>query len=228
MITDEEFFDCELRGVTSVLNSVFGNKFENSGIPEHVLQIAAERGTACHKYLEDYQKWFVEDKTDGEPHLGLEYTNYEENFHKFLNERVEILRVLATEQKMINKKLFMKGILDAVWMVKHKDDGREYICLIDFKTSSNLDEWLTNCQLQLYYMMLANGNKKERALAKQITELRCLSLTKTGYRWFKFEIDRDLGKAILKLWTTHFREIAEKEKRRAEKEEKKKKTVMVL
>lgn len=220
MITDEEFFNCEFRGVTSALNAIFGNKFENSGIPEHILQAAAERGTACHEYLEDYQKWFTGEIKE-EPHLSLEYANYEDNFHKFLDDRVELLNVLATEQKMINKKLFIKGILDAVWMVRHRDDGREYICLIDFKTSSNLDEWTTNCQLQLYYMMLSKGTKKERALAKQITELRCLNLTKTGYRWFKFEIDKDLGKALLKLWTAHFREIAETEK-------KKKKTVVVL
>jgi hypothetical protein len=84
--------------------------------------------------------------------------------------------------------------------------------MIDWKTSSNLDEWSTECQLQLYYMMLLKGNKEERSIAKQIEELRCLSLTKTGYRWFKFEIDKKLGEAILKLWNTHFREIAEAEK----------------
>ena len=60
--------------------------------------------------------------------------------------------------------------------------------------------------------MMLKGNKEERAIAKQIEELRCLSLTKTGYRWFKFEIDKKLGEAILKLWNTHFREIAEAEK----------------
>ena len=59
---------------------------------------------------------------------------------------------------------------------------------------------------------MISGNKEERAIAKQIEELRCLSLTKTGYRWFKFEIDKKLGEAILKLWNKHFREIAEAEK----------------
>ena len=28
--TDTEFFDAPFRGVTSVLNAIFGNKFENS------------------------------------------------------------------------------------------------------------------------------------------------------------------------------------------------------
>ena len=53
---------------------------------------------------------------------------------------------------------------------------------------------------------------EEKAIAKQIEELRCLSLTKTGYRWFKFTIDKKLGEAILKLWNEHFREISEAEK----------------
>ena len=89
--------------------------------------------------------------------------------------------------------------------------------MIDWKTSSNLDEWSTECQLQLYYMMLLKGNKEEREIAKQIEELRCLSLTKSGYRWFKFPIDKKLGNSILFLWNKHYREIAEAEKLKKEK-----------
>ena len=44
--SDEQFFDVPFRGVTSVLNAIFGNKFENAGIPEHILKAAGERGTA--------------------------------------------------------------------------------------------------------------------------------------------------------------------------------------
>ena len=79
--SDEQFFDCPFRGVTSVLNAIFGNKFENSGIPEHVLKMAGERGTAVHKYIEDWLNWYESPKkTDSdptEPHLGLEYAIYE-------------------------------------------------------------------------------------------------------------------------------------------------------
>lgn len=209
--TDEMFFDSPFRGVTSVLNTIFGNKYENSGIPEHVLKMAGERGTAVHKYLENYQKWLLGEIAE-EPHLGLEYAIYEYNIQDFLNNRIEIKNILATEQKMISNQLFMKGILDAIWTVKNRDDGREYTCLIDFKTSSNLDEWTTNCQLQLYYMMLLRGNKEEKEIARKIDELRCLSLTKTGYRWFKFNIDKKIGNSILELWNKHYREIAEAEK----------------
>lgn len=206
---DGQFFDCPFRGVTSVLNAIFGNKFDNSGIPERVLIAAGERGTAVHKYIEDWLNWFKKDDPDhkDEPHLGLEYAVYETNFKEWLDQRIEWdITPLYTEQRLINKKLGIKGIIDCIAIVNGK------CCMIDWKTSSNLDEWSTNCQLQLYYMMLLKGNKEEKALAKQIQELRCLSLTKTGYRWFKFEIDKKLGEAILKLWNTHFREIAEAEK----------------
>lgn len=208
--SDSEFFDCPLRGVTSILNAIFGNKFENSGIPEHILIAAGRRGTACHEYIENWLNWYdrpFKKEDEHEPHLGLEYAVYETNFKEWLDERIKYdIKPLYTEQRIINKKLGVKGIIDCIAVVNGK------ICMIDWKTSSNLDEWSTNCQLQLYYMMLLKGNKEEKAIAKQIEELRCLSLTKVGYRWFKFDIDKKLGEAILKLWNTHFREIAEKEK----------------
>lgn len=208
--SDSEFFDAPFRGVTSVLNAIFGNKFENSGIPEHVLRMAAERGTAVHKYIEEWLNWYDKPfkKEDAlEPHLGLEYAVYETVWKEWLDERIDWdIRPLYTEQKIINKKLGVKGIIDCIAIVNDKT------CMIDWKTSSNLDEWSTNCQLQLYYMMLLKGNKEEKEIAKKIDELRCLSLTKTGYRWFKFDIDKKIGNSILELWNKHFREVAEMEK----------------
>lgn len=206
--SDNEFFNSPFRGVTSVLNTIFGNKFENSGIPEHILKMAGERGTAVHKYIEDWLNWY-EGTTGYEPHLGLEYAVYETVWKEWLDERINWgIKPLYTEQKVINKKLGIKGIIDCVAVVNDK------ICMIDWKTSSNLDEWITNCQLQLYYMMLLKGNKEEKEIAKKIDELRCLNLTKTGYRWFKFEIDKKIGNSILELWNKHYREIAEAEKQK--------------
>lgn len=213
--TDTEFFDSPFRGVTSVLNAIFGNKFENSDIPEHILKAAGERGTAVHKYIEEWLNWYdrpFKKEDEFEPHLGLEYAVYETVFKEWLDERIEYnIKPLYTEQKIINKKLGVKGIIDCIAVVEDK------VCMIDWKTSSNLDEWSTNCQLQLYYMMLLKGSKEEKEIAKKIDELRCLSLTKVGYRWFKFKIDKKLGEAILKLWNEHFREIAEAEKQKEKK-----------
>lgn len=208
--SDSQFFDSPFRGVTSVLNAIFGNKFENSGIPEHVLRMAGERGTAVHKYIENWLNWYdkpFKKEDDYEPHLGLEYAVYETVWKEWLDERINWdIKPLYTEQKIINKKLGVKGIIDCVAIVNDK------ICMIDWKTSSSLDEWITNCQLQLYYMMLLKGNKEEKDIAKKIDELRCLSLTKTGYRWFKFDIDKKIGNSILELWNKHYREISEAEK----------------
>lgn len=223
--TDSEFFDSPFRGVTSVLNAIFGNKFENSGIPEHILRMAGERGTAVHKYIEDWLHWYYnfKDKPKEEPHLGLEYAVYETVWKEWLDERIKWdIKPLHTELKLINKKLGVKGIVDCIALVNGK------WCMIDWKTSSNLDEWSTNCQLQLYYIMLLKGSKEEKALAKQIEELRCLSLTKTGYRWFKFDIDKKLGEAILKLWNTHFREVAETEKLKEKAKAKVSKGIVIL
>jgi hypothetical protein len=208
--SDSDFFDCPFRGVTSILNAIFGNKFENSNIPEHILKAAGERGTAVHKYIEDWLGWYdrrfkPEDKE--EPHLGLEYAVYETVWKEWLEERIDWdIKPLYTEQKIINKKLGAKGIIDCIAIVNNK------YCMIDWKTSSNLDEWTTECQLQLYYMMLLKGNKEEKEIAKKIEELRCLSLTKSGYRWFKFNIDKKLGNSILELWNKHYRTIAEAQK----------------
>ena len=216
--TDEEFFSAPYRGVTSVLNAIFGNKYESMNIPEHVLKAAGERGTAVHKYIENWLHWYEgkldeEDRGD-EPHLGLEYAVYETVWKEWLSERIDWgIAPLYTEHKIINKKLGVKGIIDCIAVVNSK------YCMIDWKTSSNLDEWSTECQLQLYYMMLLKGNKEEREIARQIEELRCLSLTKSGYRWFKFTIDKKLGNSLLYLWNEHFREIAETEKIKAKKRE---------
>ena len=208
--TDSEFFECPLRGVTSMLNTIFGNKFEDSHIPEHILKAAGERGTAVHKYIEEWLGWYdrpFKKPDELEPHLGLEYSMYENVWKDWLDDRIDWdIRPLYLEQKIINKRLGAKGIIDCIAKVNGK------MCMIDWKTSSNLDEWTTNCQLQLYYMLLLKGDKESKEIAKQIEELRCLSLTKVGYRWFKFKIDKKLGESILKLWKEHFREIAEAEK----------------
>lgn len=212
--TDEEFFASPFRGVTSVLNAIFGNKFENAGIPEHILKAAGERGTACHEYIENYQKWLLHE-IEEEPHLGLEYSPYETVFQEWLNERCEIIKPVLIEHKIINKKSGMKGIIDCVAEFKNKDDEESFIALTDWKTSSNLDLWVTECQLQLYYYMLLQGDEEERALAKKITQLRCLSLTKRDYVWYKFKINTKLAESLIYLWNLHFREIAEKEKAKA-------------
>ena len=204
--SDSEFFDAPYRGVTSVLNAIFGNKFEKMDIPERVLKAAGERGTACHSYLENYQKWLLGEVKE-EPHLGLEYAQYEARFKEWLEERCSIIKPILIEYKCIGLQYGIKGIIDCVAEFKNKDEDESFIALVDWKTSSNLDLWITECQIQLYYYMLLNGNEEEQEIANKITQLRCLSLTKSGYKWQKFQINTNLAESIIYLWNTHFQEI---------------------
>lgn len=112
---------------------------------------------------------------------------------------------------MIDKKSGMKGIIDSVAEFKNKDEDKSFIALTDWKTSSNLDLWITECQLQLYYYMLLNGDKEERAVAEKITQLRCLNLTKSGYKWQKFNINLELAESLIYLWNIHFQGISNQE-----------------
>lgn len=158
-----------------------------------------------HTYLENYQKWLLGEIKD-EPHLGLEYAVYETNFKEWLEERCEIIKPILIEHKIIDKKSGIKGIIDSVAEFKNKDEDESFIALCDWKTSSNLDLWVTECQLQLYYYMLLNGDEEERTIAEKITQLRCLNLTKSGYKWQRFEINLDLAESLIYLWNTHFQE----------------------
>ena len=160
-----------------------------------------------HTYLENYQKWLLGEIKD-EPHLGLEYAVYETNFKEWLEERCEIIKPILIEHKMIDKKSGIKGIIDSVAEFKNKDEDESFIALCDWKTSSNLDLWITECQLQLYYYMLLNGDEEERTIAEKITQLRCLNLTKSGYKWQKFNINIALAESLIYLWNIHFQEMS--------------------
>jgi hypothetical protein len=115
---------------------------------------------------------------------------------------------MLIEYKLIDKKHGLKGIIDCVAEFRNKDDDTSFIALTDWKTSSNLDLWTTECQLQLYYYMLLHGDEEEQAIAEKITQLRCLSLTKRDYKWQRFEINTNLAESLIYLWNTHFQEIS--------------------
>lgn len=200
--TDEEFFQCKLRGANNVINAVFGSPTEDGGkyanIPPSVLEKAAARGKAVHESIE---AWLRNDM-QGEPIIGLEHQIYIYNFKDWLKNRCTIEEVYGIEAKMISEKLACKGIIDCIAKVKTDTDEESQIAIIDWKTSSSLDLFRTQCQLQLYYELLM---EEDPELCKQVTELRTLSITKYEYRWFKFPIDRQLGASILYLYKNYLR-----------------------
>lgn len=199
--TDEEFFECKLRGVNNVVKAVFGENEKIKNIPPSVLENAAKRGTAVHKCIEDFLNSIISGKLE-EPTIDLEYDIYLCYFNLWRKERVKIEEVYQTECKIISENLACKGIIDCIAKIKTDTDDVAKVCMIDWKTSSNLDSFRTQCQLQLYYEMLMEEYPE---LGKKIEELRVLSLTKYEYRWFRFPIDRELGKSILYLYKNYLR-----------------------
>lgn len=202
--TDDEFFNCELRGANNVVNAVCGEK-DFSNIPKDVLERAAKRGTIIHEAIE----MFLKSEMTKIPTIDLEYYLYWDQFKRWLAERTYIGKIYGVEVKIISEKLGCKGIIDCIAEFKNRDAEETRTAIIDWKTSSNLDMFRTKCQLQLYYELLLIEYPE---IAEKITELRVLNITKTSYRWFKFDIDRELGKSLLYIYNHYLRKEAEKRK----------------
>ena len=200
--SDDEFFNCKLRGANNVISAVFGGTTDEGGhyanIPPSILEAAARRGKAVHEYIESYMKSEMKEI----PEINIEFEIYWTMFQKWLEERTEIQEIIGVETRLINEDLACKGVIDFIGKFKNKDDDKPFYALVDWKTSSNLDEFRTQCQLQLYYELLT---KEAPEVAKKIEQLRCLQITKYEYRWFRFPIDRELGKSILYLYKNYLR-----------------------
>ena len=184
-LSKEEFFSVKLPGVTTVLSNVLG-KDEFKDIPEAVLKQAAERGSAVHEWIENFI-------LTGEPgKIELAYQIYIDYFLDWYNEYQP--EFLSSELRMTNEKDGYKGIIDTIFYYKDKYTGKKVLCMCDWKTSSNLNRFKTMCQLNLYERMF-----REHYSTLKIDELRTLSITKTGYRFSKFELNKKISDSILLL-----------------------------
>ena len=184
-LSKEEFFSVKLPGVTSVLSNVLG-KDEFKDIPEAVLKQAAERGSAVHEWIENFI-------LTGEPgKIELAYQIYIDYFLDWYNEYQP--EFVSSELRMINEKDGYKGIIDTIFYYIDKYTGKKVLCMCDWKTSSNLNRFKTMCQLNLYERMF-----REHYSTLKIDELRTLSITKTGYRFSKFELNKKISDSILLL-----------------------------
>ena len=201
-IDDDTFFSCKLRGANNVVNAIFGGSTDEGGhyanIPPSILEAAARRGKAVHEYIESYLKSEMKEI----PEVDLEFDIYWRNYQEWLNERTEIQEIIGVETKLISEELACKGVIDCIAKFKNYDDEEPFYAIVDWKTSSNLDEFRTQCQLQLYYELLMEQYPE---VANKIQQLRCLQITKYEYRWFRFPIDRELGKSILYLYKNYLR-----------------------
>lgn len=185
-LTKEEFFSIKLPGVTNILSDVLG-KDEFKDIPESVLKAAGERGTVVHEWIEN----FILTGEQGE--IELAYQIYIDYFMDWYKEYKP--EFISAEQLLVNEKDGYKGIIDTIFYYTDKDSGKKILCMCDWKTSSNLNRFKTMCQLNLYERMF----RKEYSDLK-IDEIRTLSLTKTGYRFAKFELNKKISDSILLLY----------------------------
>ena len=186
-LSKDEFFSVKLPGVTTVLSNVLG-KDEFKDIPEAVLKQAAERGSAVHEWIENFI-------LTGEPgKIELAYQIYIDYFLDWYNEYQP--EFVSSELRMTNEKDGYKGIIDTIFYYIDKYTGKKVLCMCDWKTSSNLNRFKTMCQLNLYERMF-----REHYSTLKIDELRTLSITKTGYRFSKFELNKKISDSILLLNT---------------------------
>ena len=184
-LSKDGFFSVKLPGVTTVLSNVLG-KDEFKDIPEPVLKQAAERGSAVHEWIENFI-------LTGEPgKIELAYQIYIDYFLDWYNEYQP--EFVSSELRMTNEKDGYKGIIDTIFYYIDKYTGKKVLCMCDWKTSSNLNRFKTMCQLNLYERMF-----REHYSTLKIDELRTLSITKTGYRFSKFELNKKISDSILLL-----------------------------
>lgn len=201
-ISDEQFFGCKLRGANSVVNAVIGGATDDGGhyanIPPSILENAAKRGKAVHEGIEAFLKGGMKDPIK----VPLEYDIYGVQYQKWLDERTEIKEIIGVETKLISEKLAFKGVIDCIGKFHNYDDEEDFYAIVDWKSSTSLDEFRTQCQLTLYYFLL---REQYPEVAEKIQQLRCLQITKYNYRWFKFPIDTILGSSILYLYQNYLR-----------------------
>ena len=116
----------QLHGITGMLSrQLFADKYR--GIPEYILQQAAERGTRIHKDCEAYDNGHAAETQEGENYAKL---------------RKEFM-VIANEYTVSDNEYFASNI-DCVWY-----NGSEVV-LADIKTTSHLDEDYISWQLSIY------------------------------------------------------------------------------
>ena len=138
----------KLTGVTTMLNAVLGDKYTD--IDPSVLQNAADRGTATHLAIQQYE---LEGKFTYDSILDTPYYKHYDaalaNCHAWQDERTRSLlsswRTLGAEYLVSNEQDLASKI-DLVM----QDTGDKSIYLADIKTSSELDVGRTIWQLSVY------------------------------------------------------------------------------
>lgn len=165
-----------LPGITTILKSKFGVKYE--GIPQEILQRAAEKGTYMHEAIQKYEEEGYEtslQELDGYIELKKEF-----KWECIENEIPIIL--------FIDNKPVACGRLDMIYKI-----GRN-LGIMDFKRTSKLDiEYLTY-QLNLYRLAY------QQCYGIKIKELKGCHLRDTKHKIIEIPIEEELVINYVKEW----------------------------
>lgn len=185
-MTQEQFDSYKLPSVTQILSDIFGSE-EFANVPQCVMDAACDRGHAVHESIEKFIKSGCTDK----PMIALEYQIYIDYFNDWYDKYKP--EFIFSEQKLVSEKLGTKGIIDTLFFEGYTNT----LVMCDWKTSSALNVFKAKCQLNLYLLLL---EESQPSYLEKVDKLKILSLTKSGYKYYEFEPDRELGKAILKIY----------------------------
>lgn len=185
-MTQEEFDSYNLPSVTTILSDIFGTE-EFSNVPQCVMDAACDRGHAVHESIEN----FIRNGCTDKPKIALEYQIYIDYFNDWYDKYKP--EFIFSEQKVVSEKLGTKGIIDTLYFEGYSNT----LVLCDWKTSSALNIFKAKCQLNLYLLLL---EEVQPIYLKKVDKLKILSLTKSGFKYYEFEPDRELGLAILKIY----------------------------
>ena len=129
----------ELPSVTTVMKPLSSDTY--GGIDPVVLQKAADRGTTVHQAIEMYLLYGIVD-------IPPEFKPYLDAFMDFWNEYKP--KVLSPEMKIYHKILRYAGTADLLCEINGE------IVLIDYKTTSKINDMLVGVQLEAYSKALAS------------------------------------------------------------------------
>lgn len=135
--------DKKLSGITSLLErQLFADKYD--GIPKHILDAAAERGTTIHNLCE------FEDETG----LAAEHENhaYADAAHRYTFLRTEAGFRPVTTEYTVSDLQHVASRIDAVW-----SSGTDFI-LCDIKTTQKYDALYLRWQLSVYAYLFERQN----------------------------------------------------------------------
>ena len=156
-----------LPSITTILKDKFGAKYD--GIPEYILQRAAEKGTYMHSAIQNYEE------------LGLEIDLLElENYIKLKQEYK--WKCISNEVPIIlfiDNKPVACGRLDMVYKIGRK------LGIMDFKRTSKLDVEYLTYQLNLYKIVY------EQCYDKKVSELKGCHLRDKTHKVYEIQISEE-------------------------------------